>query len=355
MDGSNKEHVPRNQQSRKRAGVMVVGLLVVIVLVSIMSPSEKTKIAVKRKPFTTLVPAAAAWRSNDNQNDIASHDIVVKRVVSDNRYQKGETVIRSQQQSSVTTGDPMQTTISPTILAPARKLKVNYPIFLASFSKSGTTSTYHAFGCYLGYAYVAHRWTTNARMGGRPYWIGRCILDNINSTRPPFDGCGLNKMNNETQTVVWTDNGFTGGPDKCYNPNMGYTMEAIWDAYPEATLLYVRRNATQWFRSADAQRAGFVKRWSHEKCTEMPNTRNERDWVKFYDNHTEYIRKFAKERQRRHPGMAFVEVELESPDTGRVLEEKIGLPASCWKHCLSSYRQKECNHLNTTQTGGGKL
>lgn len=246
----------------------------------------------------------------------------------------------------------------PPVKPPARKLKLPYPIFLASFSKSGTTSTYSAFSCYLGPEYVAHRHTTDRRKGGYPELIGRCIEQNIEAGVPPFDGCGVNR-NNETQTVVWTDTAYIGGPKGCYNPNIA-AMDAIWEAYPHATLLLVRRNATKWFRSANTRRANFVPKWQNEACIDMPNSQNETEWVQFYEQHTQKVRDFAAKRKGQ---MTYVEVELESPDTGRILNEQLGLPESCWKHCQSSFVQTECLDLHKknehereieNKGGGGK-
>ena len=244
------------------------------------------------------------------------------------RQQQAAAIITHHQNRNATTER-----ILPPVKPPARPLKVPYPIFLASFSKSGTTSTFSAFSCYLGREYVDHRHTTDKRKGGYPELIGRCIEQNIEAQAPPFDGCGVNR-NNETQTVVWTDTAYIGGPKGCYSPNI-MALDAIWEAYPHATLMLVRRNATEWFRSASSKRAHFIQKWSNEACTDMPNSQtNETEWVQFYEDHTQTIRNFAAKRQGQ---MTYIELELESPDTGRLLQEQVGVPESCWKHCPSSF------------------
>ena len=228
--------------------------------------------------------------------------------------------------------------LAPTI-APALPLKVPYPIFLASFSKSGTTSTYRAFQCHLGRDYVAHRYTKSAANGGKTELIGRCVEQNIKNHRLPLAGCGTN-ANNHTETVVWTDTSYIGGEHGCYHPNLD-ALDAIWDAYPHATLLYVRRNATEWFHSANSKRASFIPKWA-DSCPQMPRGRNVSVWVNFYNNYTQRLRNFAKQRRGQ---MTYVEVELENPNTGRILEEQIGLSASCWKHCKSSFVNEACKEL----------
>jgi Sulfotransferase domain len=232
----------------------------------------------------------------------------------------------------------MGISLAPTV-APAKALKVPYPIFLASFSKSGTTSTYRAFQCHLGKEYVDHRYTTNAAAGGKADLIGRCVEQNLKNKQFPFEGCGTN-ANNDPQTVVWTDTSYIGGDHGCFHPNLD-ALDDIWEAYPHATLLYVRRNATAWFHSANTKRAAFIQKWA-EFCPQMPSGRNSTVWVNFYNNYTERVRNFAKQRQGQ---MTYVEVELEHPDTARILEEQIGLPESCWKHCKSSFTNEKCNEL----------
>ena len=224
-------------------------------------------------------------------------------------------------------------------LAPAKPLKVNYPIFVASFSKSGTTSTFYAFACYLGADYVAHRWTSDARKEGRPELIGRCVEQNVIRDRAPFEGCGVNYFN-RTQTVVWSDTAYIGGENGCYNPNL-QALDAIWEAYPHATLLLVRRNASAWYHSANSQRAAFIPKWKAQ-CRDMPNQNKEELWVEFYNNYTERVRQFAEKRKGQ---MAYVEIELEDPNSGKILEDQMGLPASCWKNCPSSFTMKGCTQL----------
>jgi len=237
-----------------------------------------------------------------------------------------------------------------TTLPPAKKMKVGYPIFVASFSKSGTTSTFYAFSCYLGFDYVAHRWTNDARKRGAPELIGRCVEQNVEEHKPPFEGCGIDGRTNQSQTVVWSDTSYIGGPHGCYHPPLD-ALDEIWEAYPHATLLLVRRNATAWYHSANSRRAAFIQKWT-ARCPQMPNQRKEDVWVEFYHNYTQRVRDFAQARRRAGKPMTYVEVELESPDTGRILEEEMGLPRSCWKHCVSSFamRSQDCKDLTNTTT-----
>ena len=330
IDESSKEHHSSAlaEINQRRVSVVVAVLLVLSVLQA-LSYYSRAPTEVRIQAFNTVVPKVKITASTSSKK--------AQETASEASKKRLEKRLRKDDTSSNVTSEVALFPTKP----PARKLKVPYPIFVASFSKSGTTSTFSAFSCYLGLEYVAHRWTSDVRKGGRPELIGRCIEQNVDEHLPPFEGCGVNRYN-KTQTVVWTDTAYIGGPKGCYNPNIA-AMDAIWDAYPHATLLLVRRNATAWFHSANTKRASFIPKWANKKCSDMPNSRNESDWVNFYQHHTQNIRAFAEKRKSQ---MTYIEVELESPDTGRILQEQIGLPESCWKHCQSSFAQQTCIDLH---------
>jgi hypothetical protein len=52
------------------------------------------------------------------------------------------------------------------------------------------------------------------------------------------------------------------------------------------------------------------------------------DFREFYEWHKEMIRTFALD----HPSWTYIEVDLESPLAGELLEERIGISAECWGH-----------------------
>ena len=52
-------------------------------------------------------------------------------------------------------------------------------------------------------------------------------------------------------------------------------------------------------------------------------------WLDFYDWHNDMVRQFAKD----HPSLTYIEVKLEDDNLGKVMEEKLGVTAECWKNC----------------------
>jgi hypothetical protein len=153
---------------------------------------------------------------------------------------------------------------------------------------------------------------------------GQCIQRNVERGRPPFEGCGTYE--------IYTDTGFANidatGPS-CYYPSVD-ALDAIYDSYPNATFVMVVRNTSSWFNSMESWGEGsLLKRWAGCNTTGFGWTMEREKIEQFYDWHTENIRQFA----RNHPSINYIEVELESPETGRILEEKIGIPSKCWAKC----------------------
>ena len=52
------------------------------------------------------------------------------------------------------------------------------------------------------------------------------------------------------------------------------------------------------------------------------------DFREFYEWHKDLIRTFALE----HPSWTYIEVDLEDPEAGQILEDRTGIDASCWGH-----------------------
>ena len=206
-------------------------------------------------------------------------------------------------------------------------LKVQFPIFVASLPKSGTTSIFQYFVC--GGHPASHQWVKINETDNEQ--SGKCIRRNIAHDRAPFEQCG--------STEIFTDTGFavylTGGklphiPTDCYYPSI-QALEAIYKHYPEATIINVIRDAGSWFRSMKVWGNGsLLKRWMICDIPGMPRWHaTEQEFLDFYEWHSENIRQFAQ----AHPSLTFLEITLESPHAGPILENTIGIPSTCWGKC----------------------
>jgi hypothetical protein len=196
-------------------------------------------------------------------------------------------------------------------------IKVPLPIFVASLYKSGTTTTHSYFEC--GGQRSVH-WTDTD--GHR---TGKCIRENILVGREPFQGCG--------DYDVWSDNSWM-----CWDPSVS-DLDAIYQAYPNATILLTVRDSYAWINSV-MHWGKLLRRLGecHNLWPGQPRNRQitPEDIRKFYLWQIQHVRDFAA----THPSMTFLEVSLESNETASLLEERIGIPASCWGHHNENNKNK---------------
>lgn len=202
-----------------------------------------------------------------------------------------------------------KTTPPPIFPAP---IKLPFPIFVASLFKSGTTTIHAYFQC--GGQRSVH-WKNDK--GER---TGKCLYDNFRDGTDPFAGCG--------DYDIWTDNSFILAPSICWDPSVT-SLNAIYQAYPNATILLTVREAFSWTNSVI--RWGNLFKWltsCHELWPEQPQKPqlDVEDIRQFYLWQIQHVRDFAA----AHPSMTFLEVSLEDNATASILEERIGIPASCW-------------------------
>jgi hypothetical protein len=135
----------------------------------------------------------------------------------------------------------------------------------------------------------------------------------------------------------------------CYFPSVD-GLEAIYQSYPTATFIHIRRNVEDWYNS--------LKAWSHSSiflrfrlcnATGFPNGQSTRtDWFRFYEWHTDLIRSFAK----THTSLTFIEVELESNRTSQILQASTGIKSTCWKKCRPDVFQ--CEPIGNVETKNSK-
>ena len=230
----------------------------------------------------------------------------------------------SQQHLSQTPQDPFNGT------HPIDRIKVPFPIFVASLPKSGTTSTARYFYC--GKIWTAHTFCNTVGTTHAPrkqMRIGHCFLENMQSGRPPFWDCG--------KYHVWSDAGHPRGTP-CFYPSV-HGLQAFYDAYPNATLLLTTRNSTAWALSIQRWKGGeLLKKW--RRCEQFPGPKSTTvELANFYDWHVQNLRNFAAQ----HKSLTYVEVALEDDAIGNELEEHIGVPAECFGHHNSHEKRLQLN------------
>jgi hypothetical protein len=207
-------------------------------------------------------------------------------------------------------------------------------VLVAGLPKSGTTSMHKYFRC--GGVRSVH---THSRNSKKEFVrIGQCIEENVMADRPPLQNCG--------KATVWTDNGYAGPlrqqPGKCFYPSL-HGLEAFHQHYNESLVILLNvRSRTSWAKRIVSWN-NLAERWKH--CSSrplMPRSTTVEYLETWYDRHNEHVRRFARNHS---DSIRFVEVQLENFNTGRVLTNHFGIPASCWKRCLPG---SSCSDLNQT-------
>ena len=209
-------------------------------------------------------------------------------------------------------------------------LKVGLPIFVPSLPKCGTTSLWQYFQC--GGHVSSHQWVKL----NETYSIqtGQCVAENLVKGKKPFEDCG--------DYQVFTDTGYATYKkpfgSQCFYPSID-ALDEIHQSYPNVTFVMVVRDTQQWYNSMESWGEGsLLNRWRPCNTTRMPGFRaTAKDFMDFYDWHTENIRQFVQRK-----GIRYIEVQLESNETGEILEREVGIPSKCWAKCTpySKFCQK---------------
>jgi hypothetical protein len=229
---------------------------------------------------------------------------------------------------------PVSLTDSSKVLSKkSYQLKAPLPIFDASLFKSGTTTAHQYFLCggqrsvHHGFPYPLHK-----MIPARFKKIGFFIRNNVRKGRPPFAGMGYD---------VFHEPGIQEGDDHCWHPSV-HALEEIYQAYPNSTILQIVRPADKWVRSLKRYKKGAVmRRVGSCTCKNFPrdlygDDLTDENFADFYTQQVERVRDFANS----HPSLNYVEVELEDPDIGKILEDRVGIEASCWGHANGTPKYK---------------
>ena len=116
-------------------------------------------------------------------------------------------------------------------------------------------------------------------------------------------------------------------------------MDAIYESYPNITFVNVVRDTAAWYHSIRTwSQASLFVRLRLCNATGFPDGQSNReDIMQMYDNFNHMIRQFVKDR----PSITYIEVQLESNDTGKVLQDATGIDSACWKVCKPQDRHCE--------------
>jgi hypothetical protein len=149
----------------------------------------------------------------------------------------------------------------------------------------------------------------------------------------------------------------------CFEPVFHGGLDNFYRNHPEGTLVLTTRNVEDWvesingyhdlgyrFKTTCRKPGYFETHWSNKNVTDA-------DLAQFYLDHVQAVRDFATS----HPSLTYIEVSLESEDTGKILESLTGIWSFCWQQRNSKAellkakqdRLEEANEKSNKGTGDG--
>ena len=147
----------------------------------------------------------------------------------------------------------------------------------------------------------------------------------------PFQQCP-SKGNTIPKFDIFIEGQMIAPPGICFHPAL-YGLETIYKYYPQGTILAMVRDPAKWYQAIEVN--GITNQLI--QCNELYLDQTTRigdrsltmDDVKaFYNYHNDHVRKFVAD----HPTLNYIEINIDLPNAGKILEEKIGISADCWKY-----------------------
>ena len=189
------------------------------------------------------------------------------------------------------------------------------PLLVVGLPKAGTSSIAEYFRC-GGIEKVAHHKCLNRACGA-------IIQKNLQAGRSPLFATGKNDVYVQIDVELNVDKGLP-----CFFPQIE-ALEDLHHAHPNSTLLLNTRDINAWVRSVRAW-AGMDTRLSKCNITGLPAGKGlkERELKRFFSNQALRVAKFVD----RFPSHQLVNVKIDSPDAGEVMETAFGISRTCWGH-----------------------
>jgi len=200
-------------------------------------------------------------------------------------------------------------------------LKLPTPIIVMGLMKAGTTSIYGYFKCGLDpkFSKISHY---NCQDGGGIMSCGKRMRTNLKFGKVNiFDS--IDMFDIYTEIDAQENNGGITIPQWSF-------IQEIHDNFPSATWILNLRNPESWLNSID--------RWEDLRKRLIDNPflpilptgkgKDDKDMIQFYLHQAMRIRNFVK----HHPSHTLVEVEIDSPKAGQIMETAFGISSeNCWK------------------------
>jgi len=110
-------------------------------------------------------------------------------------------------------------------------------------------------------------------------------------------------------------------------PQWDYLQE-MYDHFPNATWILNTRRPEEWLRSVDRWQDLRQRFILNPYVPDLPRGvgTDDKDMIQFYLRQAERIREFCS----THTSLSCVEVPIDSPEAGTILQDAFGIPKPCW-------------------------
>lgn len=207
------------------------------------------------------------------------------------------------------------------------QLRLPTPVIVMGLPKAGTTSIGAYFQCGFG-PDLAHRVSHYdchpkasvqiERQGAAMMSCGHRMYVNIVDKRENvFDGVDHFDVYSEIDYLL---------PKTIILPQfVRHFTRRVYDSYPNATWILNTRQPRDWLDSLE--HADLRRRFVRNKDIVGENfVDTDENMIGVYNRQANFVRRFV----RNHPSLRLVEVAIDKPSAGEVLENAFGIPRTCW-------------------------
>jgi hypothetical protein len=150
---------------------------------------------------------------------------------------------------------------------------------------------------------------------------GQCMFSARNYSLPLLESCG------DYDAFVQMDN---GGLETCNFPQLR-SLDLIHNEAPSATFLYMFRSMDSWINSLKKFRDGQLLRClgqclNKKKPIPFLNGTKPQHLRDFFCGSVMHARNFVA----NHPSHKLIEIDLDDPNTGKMLSHLFNIDESCW-------------------------
>jgi hypothetical protein len=215
--------------------------------------------------------------------------------------------------------------IKPHRLLKPEELKLATPIIVMGLMKAGTTSIFGYFKCGLDpkHSKLSHYNCNDPAKKRGTMSCGKRMRRNVTKMKNTTAFHTMDMFHLYSELDGQEYNGGISVPQ-------WHFIQAVHDNFPNATWILNLRDPHDWLKS--------INRWQDLRQRFIDNPfkpdlpigvgGDDNDMIKFYNAQAQKIRDFAAE----HPSHNLVEVQIDSPEAGEVMEDAFGISAdACWK------------------------